>query len=177
MATAMQDKTTSEALEAYAKHPFDTDVEYQQGLVGITSSGVLDGLSKEEKRTMMRRTRVFYFNKMKGYSISEDDAKRIEGMLCIASGIQCRKPVLEQSPAALASPSPSQTSGTESSTAIAQSSIAEEPRVLSFAELQELILQGKTDQIPNNKHIPDILNDAPPSQSIAAPKKKPWETD
>lgn len=35
---------------------------------------------------------------------------------------------------------------------------AEETHTLSFAELQELITQGKTDQIPNNKQIPDALS-------------------
>ena len=35
---------------------------------------------------------------------------------------------------------------------------AGEARTLSFAELQELITQGKTDQIPNNKQIPDALS-------------------
>ena len=32
------------------------------------------------------------------------------------------------------------------------------PRALTFAELQSLIEQGKTDEIPNNKHIPDTIN-------------------
>lgn len=31
-------------------------------------------------------------------------------------------------------------------------------RALTFAELQALVEQGKTDDIPNNKHIPDALN-------------------
>ena len=31
-------------------------------------------------------------------------------------------------------------------------------RALTFAELQTLIEQGKTDEIPNNRHIPDALN-------------------
>jgi hypothetical protein len=34
----------------------------------------------------------------------------------------------------------------------------ETPRTLTFAELQALIEQGKTDEIPNNKPIPDELN-------------------
>ncbi|KZV75659.1 hypothetical protein PENSPDRAFT_646953 [Peniophora sp. CONT] len=51
----------------------------------------------------------------------------------------------------------------------------EETRVLSFAELQELITLGKTDQIPNNKQIPDVLSDATPSNSVEQPRKKPWE--
>lgn len=33
-----------------------------------------------------------------------------------------------------------------------------EIRVLTFAELKSLIEQGKTDNIPNNKIIPDTLN-------------------
>lgn len=33
-----------------------------------------------------------------------------------------------------------------------------EPRALSFAEIKELIEQGKTDQIPNNRVIPDELS-------------------
>ena len=33
-----------------------------------------------------------------------------------------------------------------------------EPRILSFAEMKELIQQGKTDQIPNNKIIPNDLS-------------------
>jgi hypothetical protein len=37
-------------------------------------------------------------------------------------------------------------------------SAAETPRTLTFAELQTAIEQGKIDEIPNNKHIPDVLN-------------------
>jgi hypothetical protein len=36
--------------------------------------------------------------------------------------------------------------------------ILETPKTLTFAELQTLIEQGKTDEIPNNKHIPDTIN-------------------
>lgn len=70
----------------------------------------------------------------------------------------------------------------------------EEPRVLSFAELKELIEQGKTDQIPNNRVIPNELSvrislgalilrsdmegtqKEIPSVSTAPARKKPWET-
>ena len=64
--------------------------------------------------------------------------------------------------------------------------------VLTFAELKELIETGNVDKIPNNKIIPEGLNvryrgfvlreseltllqDAPPSQSTAPSRKKPWE--
>jgi hypothetical protein len=36
--------------------------------------------------------------------------------------------------------------------------IAETAQSLTFAELQTLIELGKTDEIPNNKHIPDAIN-------------------
>ena len=44
----------------------------------------------------------------------------------------------------------------ESSPAIPE--LADEPRTLSFAELKTLIEQGKTDQIPNNRDIPNELS-------------------
>lgn len=69
----------------------------------------------------------------------------------------------------------------------------EESRALTFAELKELIEQGKTDNIPNNRLIPDNLNvrytnpqltvghliwiqDDTPSLSKAAIRPKPWES-
>jgi hypothetical protein len=44
---------------------------------------------------------------------------------------------------------------------------ANEPRVLTFAELKELIQQGKTDQIPNNRIVPEGLN-------VGALFSSPW---
>jgi hypothetical protein len=35
---------------------------------------------------------------------------------------------------------------------------AEVPQTLTFAQLKALIEQGRTDEIPNNKHIPDVLS-------------------
>jgi hypothetical protein len=70
----------------------------------------------------------------------------------------------------------------------------EESRILTFAEIKDLIEQGKTDQIPNNKYIPNVISvcdgglsckhvltvaltsqDALPSESTAQLRKKPWE--
>ena len=47
--------------------------------------------------------------------------------------------------------------GTETDTRI-PAPPTDEQRVLTFAELQELIETGRVDQIPNNKAIPDALN-------------------
>jgi hypothetical protein len=43
-----------------------------------------------------------------------------------------------------------------------QHATGEETQTLTFADLQALIEQGKTDGIPNNKPIPNILNVSPP---------------
>lgn len=43
-------------------------------------------------------------------------------------------------------------------TSISGAQAGEEPRVLTFTELKELIEQGKTDQIPNNRVIPNVLS-------------------
>ncbi|CAG7847376.1 SubName: Full=Uncharacterized protein {ECO:0000313/EMBL:CCA75179.1} [Serendipita indica DSM 11827] len=51
---------------------------------------------------------------------------------------------------------------------------AEEP-VLTFAEIKHLIETGQAHLIPNNKVIPDKINDETPSRSIAPVRRKPWE--
>ncbi|THH12656.1 hypothetical protein EW146_g7488 [Bondarzewia mesenterica] len=126
----------------------------KQGLESIISTGVVNGASDEEKEMILRRTRIFYFQRQtKGITISEDDAKVAEELY-----------------------SKSNSSGNAASTSSYQdASAVEEPRQLSFAELKELIEKGETDHIPNNKQIPDKLNDSAPSESIAPQKKKPWE--
>lgn len=71
--------------------------------------------------------------------------------------------------------------------------LEDETRILTLAELKELIETGKTDKIPNNKIIaeklsvrvfnfrfftPVILENLQtdqPSQSTMQPRKKPWE--
>ncbi|PVG04545.1 hypothetical protein CPB86DRAFT_746361 [Serendipita vermifera] len=48
-------------------------------------------------------------------------------------------------------------------------------KTLTFAEIKHLIETGQAHLIPNNKVIPDQLNDAQPSVSQIQAKKKPWE--
>jgi hypothetical protein len=45
-----------------------------------------------------------------------------------------------------------------SSTSAEEPLAPEEPQTLTFAQLKALIEQGRTDEIPNNKHIPDVLS-------------------
>ncbi|TEB32704.1 hypothetical protein FA13DRAFT_1754360 [Coprinellus micaceus] len=121
------------AIEQYAAFPFVQDTEYQKGLADIMLGWSFDKEPTTETREeMLRRTRVFYFNKMTGNALTMDEARDYERR-------------------------------------------SKAPRVLSFAELKELIESGRVDQIPNNKFIPEKLSEEAPSQSIAPARKKPWE--
>ncbi|KAJ7178084.1 hypothetical protein C8R46DRAFT_1212799 [Mycena filopes] len=138
-------------LQQYAAYPFTEDDEYQNGLASILAGGALDNDPPPEIREeILRRTRVFYFNRVTGHAISMDEAREFE---------HARR--AEAPPDAAAAPAPTTDDG--------------EPVVLSFAQLQALIEAGRADQIPNNKIIPEDLNDAAPSASAAPVRRKPWE--
>jgi len=154
--TAAPSSTTS-SLESYANYPFATDVTYQQGLVSLIAGGALEGNpTPEAKDEILRRTRVFYFNRVTGSTLSMDDARDYEYSL--------RAENAEEKVDTAAMTSAEQPATDK-----------DETRVLTFTELQELIESGRLDQIPNNKVIPELLNDAPPSQSNTPARKKPWE--
>ncbi|KAI0926511.1 hypothetical protein AcW1_002514 [Taiwanofungus camphoratus] len=151
----------ADLLRLFAAYPFSTDPMYQQGLAGILESGALNGKSEDEKTEILRRSQVFYFNRITGHSITVDDIVRSEQSLG------------ETVPAAaIAAVAPS---GTPPATT--SDSDGSEIRTLTFAELKALIEQGNTDQIPNNRVIPNELHQAAPSESKAGMRKKPWEAD
>ncbi|KAJ7084046.1 hypothetical protein B0H15DRAFT_784543 [Mycena belliarum] len=145
--------------QRYAAYPFSSDEEYQNGLASIIAGGALDNDPPDDIREeILRRTRVFYFNRVAGTAITMDAAREYE---LAQAGAGAPTP-----PSGVLAPPVSSGSGDDP-----------EPVVLSFAQLQALIEAGKADQIPNNKFIPEELNEAPPSTSAAPARKKPWETD
>ncbi|KAF8895873.1 hypothetical protein CPB84DRAFT_1244280 [Gymnopilus junonius] len=133
-----------DALKAYGSYPFSSDETYQQGVASLFAGGAVDpNAPAEVHEDVKRRTRVFYFNKITGNSITAEEVCDYELLL--------QQSLVERKPA------------------------EDKDRVLTFAELKELIESGNVDKIPNNKVIPDVLNEAPPSQSTAPMRKKPWE--
>ena len=149
-----------------------------------------------------RRARVFYFNRcvcleafclfiyccnrMTGRSITIDQARQAE-----ATSSSNNIANVEQEEVQVQGMSPIVESSVPS-TQENQDPNKEEPRPLTFAELQELIESGREDLIPNNKVIPDRLSvcyssrvskflhltfvqDDLPSSSAAPVRKKPWE--
>ncbi|KAI0694102.1 hypothetical protein BC835DRAFT_1030956 [Cytidiella melzeri] len=142
-------------LEQFRAYDFAADQSYQDGLQAMISTGALDGKTDDEKENWFLATRVFYFNRVTGSKVAVGEVLSIEEATNTTL-------VAAQSP----------TSTQEPASALDTNS---EPRTLSFAELKELIEQGKTDQIPNNRIIPDELSKDAPSESKATVRKKPWE--
>ncbi|KAF9467203.1 hypothetical protein BDZ94DRAFT_1249839 [Collybia nuda] len=154
-ATGSSSQAQSTPLELYASYPFATDETYQQGLASLIAGGALDGDPPPDiKDEILRRTRVFYFNRVTGNSILMDEARDYE--LSHRESNDTGAGVISQP---------------------MDESTPDETRVLTFAELQELIETGKVDQIPNNKIIPEAINDATPSESKTPARKKPWEVE
>ncbi|KAH6891762.1 hypothetical protein BKA70DRAFT_847217 [Coprinopsis sp. MPI-PUGE-AT-0042] len=154
------EETVISPLQQYAAYPFDLDESYQQGLASLLAGGAVpENATPEMRDEILRRTRVFYFNKQTGFNLSMDEAREYEISL-------------------LSALSTAGTSVAEATTSTGESAVSasEEERVLTFAELKELIESGKVDQIPNNKVIPEKFSEEPPSQSTTAVRKKPWET-
>ncbi|CDO76838.1 hypothetical protein BN946_scf185033.g35 [Trametes cinnabarina] len=144
-------------VDQFAAYPFATDEEFQQGLAGILASGALEGKSEEERAEILLRSEVFYFNRRTGSSLTMEDARR-------ARQLNLREAV-----------PPHDRVTVNPSTTATLNGREEEPQMLSFAQLKALIEQGRTDEIPNNKVIPNVLSSESPSESRAPPRKKPWE--
>lgn len=142
------------ALQSFLAFPFTSDEVYQQGLADVLAHGAKSGKTDGEKAETVLRTQLFYFNRVTGQHLTVEDVRSHQNT------VDSQNPIgaMDLSP-------PSANSGDS------------ETRLLTFAELTLLIQQGKTDNIPNNKVIPETLNDGPPSTSIALVRKKPWEAD
>ncbi|TFY70488.1 hypothetical protein EVG20_g2511 [Dentipellis fragilis] len=131
MATISDATHLADPAKVYAEYQFGSDRVFQQGLSSILSSGTLNREEGESEEDVLRRAKLFYFKRITGYDVSEMDAKSAEQ--------------------SLHPPQPE----------AAQVVTEEEPQHLTFSQLKELIEQGKTDEIPNNKKIPDALNVGP----------------
>lgn len=109
--------------------------------------------SEGDKEDLLLRSRVFYFNRWVQISyavpVIANQSFSVAGSLLDVDDVRkhIQNANLTSHPIVLPS---------EPSTAAPNA--AEESRVLSFAELKELIEQGKTDQIPNNRVIPNELS-------------------
>jgi len=143
--TGLQKIDRADALQMYGSYPFSTDETYQQGLASILGGGTLDPSLPEDLKGETIRRARVFYFNKITGSTISIDEAR-EYELSLLS------PITE--------------GATETN---------DENRVWTFTELRELIESGKMDNVPNNKIIPDGLNEAIPSESIAPARKKPWE--
>ncbi|OJA16546.1 hypothetical protein AZE42_00643 [Rhizopogon vesiculosus] len=139
-------------LRSFFNFPFSSDEVYQQGLADLLARDVLNERSEIEKAEIILQMQLFYFNRVTGQNLTAKDIRSHQDAA-----------------------DPSNFTETMNVPPSSSNYQDRETRPLTFAELKALIEQGKTDSIPNNKVIPDTLNDAPPSTSIAPVRKKPWE--
>jgi hypothetical protein len=119
------------------------DTLSQKGLEAILSKRDESNPDAQAMSAIVRQAKVFYFNQyVSSYCVTQFIAKRlaasVTGNNITAEEVQAYE---KARPA-------------ESSA---------EKRILTFAELQQLIEAGKLDEIPNNKHIPDGLSVSSPS--------------
>ncbi|KAF7293040.1 hypothetical protein MIND_01203400 [Mycena indigotica] len=170
---------TATPLEQYAAFDFANDDEYQGTSASSSFTRAAWTVSSQEvslQTTPQRRSDRKYFVG-RAYSISIGAF----GLFSIAALTPARVTEQELSIDAVReyelslSEAPPQEAQNTSSIPSADNDTDSEPVVLSFTQLKALIEAGKEDEIPNNKVIPDGLNEQPPSISSAAAKKKPWE--
>ncbi|EIW80023.1 hypothetical protein CONPUDRAFT_166644 [Coniophora puteana RWD-64-598 SS2] len=165
-------------VQHFLAYPFSTDQVYQQGLSAILTDDILAGKSDAEKAELRRRAELFYFNRNFGTSLTLEDIQAHEAAVASARN--------HISPAAGFDGTTAASTGSEASAQQVGSEPHQhqggpegrdtgEERALTFAELKALIEEGKTDGIPNNKVIPDVIHEGAPSQSSAPVRKKPWE--
>ncbi|KAJ3557615.1 hypothetical protein NM688_g1379 [Phlebia brevispora] len=146
----------------FFSYPFDTDEVYQvlmkQGIAGIINNAGFSDRTESQQEHIILSSKVFYFNRISDQSITVEDVLRARN-----AGQDSHAPRNEVT-----------SQGADPSRPTEDGGVAE-TRILSFAELKALIEQGKTDEIPNNRVIPDVLNNETPSESRAAIRRKPWE--
>jgi len=146
-------KEVTGSLRSFLDFPFSSDEVYQvgtcqtdilppvlklpdkQGLADLAARDVLSGRSEVEKAEIILQMQLFYFNRVTGQALTAEDVRPRQGT---------------------ADPH----NVTEAMNLPRSSSNCQdrETRSLTFAELKTLIELGKTDDVPNNKVIPDVLN-------------------
>ena len=125
----------------------------KQGLGDLVKTADFEQKTAEEKESVLVRARVFYFNRfaiiftVPSTRLLTRLRHRITSSNITVEDVQ-----------STAVPSVADASASSSEEQATPSEGVSEPHILSFAELKELIEQGKTDQIPNNRTIPETLN-------------------
>lgn len=139
-----------EQLDAY---PWADDTEFQGGLSAILGSVQ----NPEQVEHLTLRAKCYYYARKAGTAVDFDGYKQwVEGHRNGAvNGTTSSAPLVESDSGA--------------------GGMAEAPKPASFAQIVELITEGKP--IPGIKDIPDTILEGQSSESQAERRRKPWEKE
>nr|POF17696.1 hypothetical protein CFP56_13108 [Quercus suber] len=151
------------------EYPWDTDEEFQGGLRAILGS-VQDPAQVQH---LTLRAKCYYYARKSGAAVDFDGYKRwVEGSgqdAEIANGMTGRTSgqALQQPPGTMVNDEVTSSGGDGTS------ALGEARKPASFAEICEMIAEGKP--IPGIKDIPNTILEGHASESQTATRKKPWE--
>lgn len=143
-------------------YPWDSDQEFQGGLQAILGS--VQNQAQLEHLTL--RAKCYYYARKTGTPVDFEGYKRwVEG----GRNGELPSEQVTSIPIAAQPPPPSEPQQT------GVGGMSDAPKPASFAEICELIAEGKP--IPGIKDIPDTILEGQSSTSQVTQRKKPWEKD
>ncbi|GAA93893.1 uncharacterized protein L969DRAFT_92198 [Mixia osmundae IAM 14324] len=142
---------------------FANDQTFQTGLRAVLRPLIERGASREEVQAVTQRAKAFYLARLASDpSLARPSLSRVNGSATET----------DHDP-----PLASSTLATSDATEAPVEAAPTEAYPASFSEIAELIATGAP--IPGIKQIPNMLNDAPPSEPVVATQagagRKPWE--
>ncbi|KAI7223833.1 hypothetical protein KC343_g8117 [Hortaea werneckii] len=151
-------------------YPWDEDQEFQGGLQAILGS-VQDPAQVEH---LTLRAKCYFYARKAGTHVDFDGYKRwVENGHSVpnaGSSLNGNHVSTPQAPAPI--DSLEDTEGTQSQS---DGGMGNAPKPASFAELVDMIAEGKP--IPGIKDIPDTILEGQASESQKSERKKPWEKE
>ncbi|KAM0711122.1 hypothetical protein Q7P35_001861 [Cladosporium inversicolor] len=143
-------------------YPWDDDQEFQGGLKSITGS--TEDQAQLEHLTL--RAKCFYYARKSGMKVDFEGYKRwVEDGRGDGQTNGLGSQSVEEAPAVQSAESQGASTGS--------GAMGDAPKPASFAEICELIAEGKP--IPGIKDIPDTVLEGQSTVSQAAKRTKPWE--
>ena len=142
------------------EYPWDSDEEFQGGLRAILGS-VQDPAQLEH---LTLRAKCYYYARKSGTKVDFEAYKQ-----WVEIGREAGQPHSSESEKSNGAPAVQASESQQTGTGV----IGDAPKPASFAEICELIAEGKP--IPGIKDIPDTVLEGQSTTSQAAKRTKPWE--
>lgn len=164
MATAADSSLDSTYLyNQLDNYPWDADQEFQGGLKAILGSSQ----NQAQLEHLTLRAKCYYYARKSGTKIDFEGYKQwVEGSKNAGHADKSGADQLQETQAV-------QGNEQQQQQQTGSGGMGDAPKPASFAEICELIAEGKP--IPGIKDIPDTVLEGQASESQAAQRKKPWE--